>query len=197
MPHIVYGAICFLMGITMGILHLLSNAIDEFLARNELSLSMVRGQGYDVASNMRGEFNGLKAFILKENEHAYYVHCLAHQLQLVIVSSVSQNGLVSNFFEYLSMIVNIVGILCKRRDELRHRQFDDLARYVELSDIAIGKGMNQEMNLARVGDIRWGSHFKTITRLFNLWYSVKGIIEIIATSGSDVKSRGLAVGLFV
>ncbi|XP_051151839.1 uncharacterized protein LOC127265865 [Andrographis paniculata] len=124
----------------------LKNSIDEFLAINGLSLSMVRGQGYDETSNMRGQFNGLKALILKENENAYYVHCLAHQLQLVIISSVSQNGLVSNFFEYLSMIVNIVGASCKRRDELRQRQFDDLARHVELGDIATRKGMNQSRN---------------------------------------------------
>ncbi|GJZ26847.1 zinc finger MYM-type protein 1-like protein [Tanacetum coccineum] len=34
--------------------------------------SLLRGQGYDRASNMCGEFNGLKALILKENESAYY-----------------------------------------------------------------------------------------------------------------------------
>ncbi|GKB46942.1 zinc finger MYM-type protein 1-like protein, partial [Tanacetum coccineum] len=45
------------------------------------SLKELRGQGYDGASNMRGEFNGLKALILKENESTYYVHCFAHQLQ--------------------------------------------------------------------------------------------------------------------
>ncbi|CAA7044917.1 unnamed protein product [Microthlaspi erraticum] len=49
-------------------------------------LGLVRGQGYDGASNMSGEFNGLKALILKENGSAYYVHCFAHQLQLVVVA---------------------------------------------------------------------------------------------------------------
>lgn len=43
-------------------------AIDEFFARNGVSLSMVRGQGYDGAFNMRREFNRLKALIFKENE---------------------------------------------------------------------------------------------------------------------------------
>lgn len=40
----------------------------------------IRGQGYDGASNMRGEFNGLKAMILRDNPSAHYVHCFAHQL---------------------------------------------------------------------------------------------------------------------
>ncbi|XP_052627238.1 uncharacterized protein LOC111897183 [Lactuca sativa] len=39
----------------------------------------------DSLGNMQGEFNGLKALILQENDTAFYVHCFAHQLQLVVV----------------------------------------------------------------------------------------------------------------
>ena len=34
--------------------------IDSLLAEHSLSLSRVRSQGYDGASNMQGKFNGLK-----------------------------------------------------------------------------------------------------------------------------------------
>lgn len=51
----------------------LKNAIDELFAKHKLSLSRLRGQGYDGASNMRGEFNGLKALILKENPYARFL----------------------------------------------------------------------------------------------------------------------------
>ena len=61
-------------------------AIDDFFSRHGLSISKLRGQGYDGASNMQGEFNGLKALILNENESAFYVHCFAHQLQLALVA---------------------------------------------------------------------------------------------------------------
>ncbi|XP_052625903.1 uncharacterized protein LOC111883333 [Lactuca sativa] len=64
----------------------LKNAINEVLTSNKLSFSQIRGQGYDGASNMRGEFNGLKALILQENDTAFYVYCFAHQLQLVVVA---------------------------------------------------------------------------------------------------------------
>ncbi|XP_042401406.1 zinc finger MYM-type protein 1-like [Zingiber officinale] len=63
----------------------LKKAIDELFAKHKLSLSRLRGQGYDGASNMRGEYNGSKALILKENSSARYDHCFAHQLQLVVV----------------------------------------------------------------------------------------------------------------
>jgi len=45
-----------------------------------LSIKQVRGQGYDGASNMRGELNSLKSLIMREISSAYYVHCFAHQL---------------------------------------------------------------------------------------------------------------------
>ncbi|KAH7690026.1 Ribonuclease H-like protein [Dioscorea alata] len=54
----------------------LKNAIDCLFAKHKLSLLRLRGQGYDVASNMRSEFNGLKALILRENPYARYVHVL-------------------------------------------------------------------------------------------------------------------------
>ncbi|CAI9287095.1 unnamed protein product [Lactuca saligna] len=82
-------------------------AIDDVFTRNNLSMSQVRGQGYDGASNMRGAFNGLKALILKDNDSAHYVHCFTHQLQLVIVGVEKKHDGVDDFFEQLSLVVNV------------------------------------------------------------------------------------------
>jgi len=64
----------------------LKKSLLDVLAEYGLSIYRLRGQGYDGASNMRGEFNGLQKQIRDENPHAFYVHCFAHQLQLVIVA---------------------------------------------------------------------------------------------------------------
>ncbi|XP_077239725.1 uncharacterized protein LOC143880628 [Tasmannia lanceolata] len=80
----------------------LKEEIEALLAKHKLSISRLRGQGYGGASNMQGEFNGLKALILKENEYAYYVHCFAHQLQLALeiqlakIKEALENGELSN-----------------------------------------------------------------------------------------------------
>ena len=58
----------------------LKTALQKLFTDTGLSIKQVKGQCYDGASNMRGEFNGLKAKILQENSSAYYVHCFAHQL---------------------------------------------------------------------------------------------------------------------
>ncbi|XP_042437288.1 zinc finger MYM-type protein 1-like [Zingiber officinale] len=89
--------------------HSLKMAIDALFVQHGLSLSRLRDQGYDGASNMRGEFNGLKSLILQENIFAMYVHCFSHQLQLVLVDVAHDNFPMSEFFRYVTMIVNISG----------------------------------------------------------------------------------------
>ena len=69
----------------LGIVHVVSTtasslkyAIKCLLCEHNLSLSKLRGQDYNGASNMQGDINGLKTLILKENKLAFYVHCFAH-----------------------------------------------------------------------------------------------------------------------
>jgi Domain of unknown function (DUF4371) len=57
-------------------------ALEALFAWYDLSISRLRGQGYDDASNMRGEFNGLQMWILDENPYAFFIHCFTHQLQV-------------------------------------------------------------------------------------------------------------------
>ena len=56
----------------------LKDGIYSLLSHNNLNIQNIRGQGYDGASNIQGEWNGLQALILKDCPYAYYIHCLAH-----------------------------------------------------------------------------------------------------------------------
>ncbi|XP_020411108.1 zinc finger MYM-type protein 1-like [Prunus persica] len=104
----------------------LKDAIDIFFSSNGLSFSKLRGQGYDGASNMRGELNGLKTKILREQPCAYYVHCFAHQLQLALVAVAKKNIDIASFFTTTNSVVNHVGASCKRRDALRAQLQEEL-----------------------------------------------------------------------
>jgi hypothetical protein len=86
----------------------LKTSLDDLFEKHNLSMSRLRGQGYDGASNMRGELNGLKKLVLDDNPHAFYVHCFAHQLQLVVVAVVKGVLAVGDFFCHLNKIVNMV-----------------------------------------------------------------------------------------
>ena len=109
------------MSVFLGIKHVtstsassLKEAVEDLFSTHGLSISMLRGQGYDGASNMQGEFNGLKTLIMKENRCAFYVHCFAHQLQLALVALAKNHIHAAKLFKLVSNIVIVVGTSCKR-----------------------------------------------------------------------------------
>ncbi|CAL2242870.1 unnamed protein product [Prunus armeniaca] len=121
----------------------LKASIDALFSRNKLSMCRLRGQGYDGASNMSGEFNGLKTLIMRENEFAYYVNCFAHQLQLAIVGLAKKHSLIGAFFTLVFNVVNIVGASSKRRDILRDKQALKVVEALTNGELSSRKGLNQ------------------------------------------------------
>ncbi|XP_023743324.1 uncharacterized protein LOC111891496 [Lactuca sativa] len=92
-----------------------------------LVVENLRGQGYDGASNMCGEWKGLQALFLKDYPCAYYIHCMAHRLQLALVAAAREVSFVHEFFQNLSFFVNAVGASCKCQDELQAAQAAEIA----------------------------------------------------------------------
>ncbi|XP_029151554.1 uncharacterized protein [Arachis hypogaea] len=161
----------------------------------EQILSRVRGQGYDGASNMQGEFNGLKTLILKENSYAFYVHCFAHQLQLALVTVAKKQVEIALLFNLLTNLCNVVGASCKQRDMLRDSQMTKTIEALQSGKIASGRGLNQEIALKRAGDTRWGSHYGTILRLISLFPSVVNVLEYVEEDGNNSEQRAEACHL--
>ncbi|XP_057543878.1 uncharacterized protein LOC130823270 [Amaranthus tricolor] len=175
----------------LGILHVgdttalsLKNAIMSLLMEHSLSPSMIRGQGYDGASNMRGEINGLKTLIMNDTPRAYYIHCFAHQLQLTLVAVAKKNVNCTWLFDVLANLLNVVGASCKRRDLIRKNQAQVVAQALEVGEIESGSGLNQERGLSRPGDTRWGSHYKCLISIINLFPSIVKVLEEIGENGS-------------
>ncbi|XP_042423622.1 zinc finger MYM-type protein 1-like [Zingiber officinale] len=169
----------------------LKEAIDSLFAKYGLSVARLRGQGYDGASNMSGEFNGLKSLIMKENPYALYVHCFAHQLQLVVVAVAQANQYVCDFMWIVGSIVNTSASSCKRADKLRQLEHDRKVKLLERGEISSGRGLNQETSLARPGDTRWGSHHSTLCRIEQMWPSVIEVLQNLIDDG-DRSSKGLS-----
>ncbi|XP_074327244.1 uncharacterized protein LOC141665160 [Apium graveolens] len=90
----------------------LKTEICAILSHHNLNVQNIRGQGYDGASNMRGEWNGLQALFLKNCPYAYYIHCLAHQLQLALVAATRE-----------------------RHDELQTNQIAEIEHLKEIEEI--------------------------------------------------------------
>ena len=170
----------------------LKKSLLQMLAKYGLSVGKLRGQGYDGASNMRGEFNGLQKQIRDENPHAFYVHCFAHQLQLVIVSVTSSCSSFDDFFNYVSLIVTSASSSCKRKDKLLAKHREDILERLDSGEIFSGKGKHQSTNLVRAGETRWGSHLTTLARIESMWNSV---VKVLSMIHEDERNTSRAGGL--
>ena len=144
---------------------------------------------------MSGKFNGLKALILSDNESAFYVHCFAHQLQLVIVAVAKKHDGVKDFFDLLALMVTVVNSSCKRKDMIRESHKDRIQVEIGNEEIVTGKGLNQEISLVQAGDTRWNSHHKTIMSLIALFPEVVKVLEYVQEDGDNAATRLQASGI--
>nr|XP_028952674.1 zinc finger MYM-type protein 1-like [Malus domestica] len=167
----------------------LKETTDEVFSRHKLSISRLCGQGYDGANNMQGEFNGLKALIMKESGCAYYIHCFAHQLQLALVAMAKKNIQIEYLFSMVIILVNVVGASSKRCDLLREKQSIAVIEALNSSEFTSGKGKNQETTLKRAGETSWGSHFGTLVSIMTMFSSILDVLEVKADDGLSSQQR--------
>ncbi|XP_050258909.1 uncharacterized protein LOC126703892 [Quercus robur] len=174
----------------------LKNEICAVLSRYNLHIENIRGQGYDGASNMRGEWNGLQVLFLKERPYAYYVHCMAHRLQLALVTASREVKVVHQLFDHLTDIINIIVGSSKHNDELQYVQGEQIENMIVSNEIETGRGANQIGTLQRAGDTRWGSHFQSICSLIKMFDATCEVINTISEEGVNYKQRDDAEGAY-
>ncbi|GKC30785.1 zinc finger MYM-type protein 1-like protein [Tanacetum coccineum] len=160
------------------------------LSHLKLDVQDIRSQGYDGASNMRGEMNGLKALILNECPFAYYVHCFAHQLQLALVAASKDVSEVHTFFKNFNFIVNVIGSSTKRNDQLQDAQLAEISHLAKIGELEGGRGANQMQNIQRPGDTRWSLHFKSICSLVRLFGPTHEVLNDICIGRSTGPQKG-------
>ncbi|GAA0146515.1 hypothetical protein LIER_06448 [Lithospermum erythrorhizon] len=115
----------------------------SLISRHDLNIQNIRGQGYDGANNMRSQFNGLQALTANKCPYAYYIHCLAHHLQLTLVTTSSEVLYMETFFEKLKYIFNSCTGSAKRNDELHDFQTEETTQMTQTCEFEIGSRLNQ------------------------------------------------------
>lgn len=173
----------------------LKSGLESLFAKYGLSLSRIRGQGYDGASNMRGEYNGLKSLIFKENCSAFFIHYFAHQLQLALVTLAKKHSKIALFFNSVATLYNVVGASCKRRDILCESQATKVKQALEHGEISSGCGLNQEMTIKNAGETRWSSHYGTLLSIVSLFSSMIDVLEMVEEDGTNLDKKGEALML--
>ncbi|XP_070675651.1 uncharacterized protein [Malus domestica] len=138
----------------------------RLFATTNLSMSKLRGQDYDEASNMRA-----LVFLARENED------------------------VANFFINTSSLVNLIRSSSKCRDAFREKQQEQIQKALDLGNLETGKGLNQASSLMRPCDTRWNSHYGTIVSIIVMFEAVVEVVEWIK-SDRNQDNLGEATRLF-
>ncbi|KAL5794981.1 hypothetical protein ACOSP7_003575 [Xanthoceras sorbifolium] len=166
----------------------LKKEICNILMRYNLSVENLRGQGYDGASNMRGEWNGLQALFLKDCPSAYYVHCFAHRLQLALIAVAKEVHDIWLFFSKLNSIVNFVGASFKRHSQLKSIREDEIKELIQmfgststLLENLIDNGLNSNIRGEAKGVYEDLRSFKFVFILL-LMHKILGISDFLCQS---------------
>ncbi|KAG5585580.1 hypothetical protein H5410_046014 [Solanum commersonii] len=76
----------------------------------------------------------------------------------------------------------MVGASFKRRDEFREAQAKEIEKALHKGELETGKGLNQELGLARAGDTRWGSHYKFFNNFILMFGPIIDVLDAIAVN---------------
>lgn len=107
----------------------LLNVVKGVFLRLELDFSKLRGQCYDGASNMSGRKNGLQTKIQQIEERALYVHCNAHNLNLVVQDALTEVQWARQYIGITREIITFIQGSPKRMMEFKDYKTQSLIPY--------------------------------------------------------------------
>ncbi|GLV33389.1 hypothetical protein CBL_20135, partial [Carabus blaptoides fortunei] len=152
-----------------GLTHLLKEELKSFSL-----IKILIAQAYDGAAVMNGSRNGVQSLMKEVYPNAHYVHCYAHQLNLILRKVCSSNKRIRTFFSTLSGFGVFFTSSPKRNDLLR-----------EIS----------KKQVPRVCETRWNFRYKIVNWIKeNKTELLECFKEIVNEEGWDDKSVWESVG---
>jgi hypothetical protein len=154
-----------------------------FLQQLGLPISMLRGQCYDGAANMCGQFKGVKARIMELNAKALFVHCVSHNLNLVLQDTSRQVTLVRDALQVVHEVGKLISDSANRINCLKK-----MAEQKDIKDYSIPKPLCLT---------RWVARSKSLKQMtqpdqYRLVMSTLYELSKSSTSGeSGAKAAGL------
>jgi len=144
--------------------------------KNKIDIKKLRGIGFDGAANMSGVYSGLQARIKHTQPLALYVHCAAHNLNLVINDSVKNITEIQNFYEKLECLYSYFANSIKRWAHLK-----------SVSSVSV--------SLKRLCTTRWSSRNDCLKALSLLYVDILKLLAYISLMGRNKDEKSKASGL--
>ncbi|XP_030749949.1 zinc finger MYM-type protein 1-like [Sitophilus oryzae] len=148
-----------------------------FFENNNLSFERLRAQGYDGAANMSGVYNGLQAKILEKQPNALYVHCAAHNLNLVINDSVKISRELQNFYDFVESLYAFFA--------------HSIKRWAVLTEMFESK----KHTLKRLCPTRWSSRYDSLHSLRFHYREILQVLTKLTLTSSKATEQNEALGL--
>lgn len=154
----------------------LGKTISELLEQLGLSLTNLRGQGYDGAANMSGKFKGTQAYISKHKPLATYVHCYSHCLNLVLVKACSVQP-VRNTIGIVEEVINFIRDSPKRLEIFKSKNKKHCPN------------LNSDI-LLKLCATRWVEHHEAFIRFNQMLPAIVSFLEyMIESSDGQVLTK--------
>lgn len=141
------------------------NVMDPLLKNDKTKLI---AQSYDGAAVMSGVHGGVQKIIKEKYENAYFVHCYAHQLNLIMSRACSINSQVRVFFGDLHDIP---------------RFFSSSAQRLAVLDEVVGR------NVPRCAPTRWNFNIRTVNVVYENRDSLIECMERLEEESNQVTSK--------
>ena len=143
----------------------------------DIDISNCVSQCYDGASVMSGCNTGVRKRVTDVNPKAIYIHCHAHQLNLVLVDSCKSLNHASEFFSLLQCLYNHIS------SSIPHSVF--MAKQQEL-------GL-KVVQLKKLSDTRWSCRYASIKAVLTSISAVIATLEEIGDQRHEraIEARGL------
>jgi hypothetical protein len=161
----------------------LFQTITDRMKEWKLDLKECIGQSYDGASNMIGHVKGLRTLISEVAESALYIHCCAHNLNLVLVD-VAKNRqrqdaipCVAELFHVLQRLYNFLAGSPKRLDVFRNAQNQNKSEN------------SRNLTLKQLSDTRWSSRYEALKAVNECFKSILDSLKIIKDTSTDAEHR--------
>ncbi|XP_025203365.1 zinc finger MYM-type protein 1-like [Melanaphis sacchari] len=157
------------------------NLIYDVLKKYNLDVQNCRGQGYDGAAVMSGVYSGVQQRISSVVSNAHYVHCCAHNLNLVICDAAKSTQVASNFFTTLQSIFNFFSFSCPRWASLAFG--DETAKTIRLKV------------LKKVCPTRWEARHSSVSALKERYIGVIKSLTYLSLSSSKADEKHMAISI--
>lgn len=135
-----------------------------YLANQGIEPLDCRGQTYDNASNMSGIYGGVQALFREKNEHADWVPCAGHTLNLIGSSAVESCAEATRFFDIVQKLYTFLSGSPHRWSKL-------------MDNLPVGG-----LVVKKLSETRWSARADAVKALKSNYNHIRNAVNEIATS---------------